>query len=312
MLVRQVLDRLQITGLGQFRARRLHHDRRHLAAMLLEQILQHVQVAVGKGYGRAGENARNPGGINVGKGVLTAFRVHQVVRRLVPVVPAVVAAEKDLVLVGGSPGDAHRHRAGLAAALGIAHHFGAGYGGDQLFGQLDLLRIVDRVDTAAIDLLLDRRVHHLVGVAQNHGADGVDPVDVLVAVHVDKARSPGALGIDRVYPVGQLARPAADQLGPPRNDFAGAFVELHGARNFGKLGHGRFLSICDWLVWLPPGLLLFSEVPRDRSQPPPQGSPPPGSGPSGGARTGRLPPFAEFGPPPGPHPAASRRGCERA
>src|SRR5262249_51729719 len=147
----------------------------------------------------------------------------------VPVVPAVVAAEEDPVAAGGAAGDAHGHGAGLPAALGVAHHLGAGDGPAQLLGQLDLQLVVDRVDGARGDLPAHRLVHDGVAVAEDDGADARGPVDVLVPIDVSEARPAGAGGVDGRDAAGVARRPAADQLGAAGDQLQAPAVQGHRA-----------------------------------------------------------------------------------
>ena len=152
----------------------------------------------------------------------------QVVGRLVPIMPAVVAGEEHYVLACRAPGDARGDGAGVSAPLAVLDHLGAGDGVDQLLGQLDLFRAVDGVDAATVDLLLDRVVHHIVVVPQDDRADGVDPVDVLVAVDIHEPGPLGPVGVDGTYALGEAAREPAAQLSIAGNQLTGTRVYLGG------------------------------------------------------------------------------------
>ena len=158
----------------------------------------------------------------------------------VPVVPAVVAAEEDLVAAGDAAGDAHRHGAGLAPALGVAHHLRRRHQAHQHLGQLHRRLVDDGVDGAALDLLLHGGVDHVVGVAQHDRAHGAEPVDVLVAVHVPDAAALGALGVDRADAEGGPRGTAADQLRGAGDETAGAFVDLQGLRHLRRRVDGGY------------------------------------------------------------------------
>src|SRR4051812_21356607 len=98
----------------------------------------------------------------------------------IPVMPAVVAAEEDLVAPGGPPGDPDGDGTRLSATLGITRHLGAGDGPGQLLGELDLQLMVDRIRGAAGDLLADGLIDRRVAVAEDDRADAADPVDIFV------------------------------------------------------------------------------------------------------------------------------------
>ena len=195
----RVLDRFKIPFLRSLGAHRLHHDRRDLALILLEELPQVVEVFVDEGNRRAGKRPRHAGRLDAGEGELARLRVDKVVGGLVPVVPAVIAGEEYLVPSCGASRDADGHGAGLAAALGVAHHLRAGDGVDQQLGKVDLQRAVQGEEAALVDLLPHRAVDHVVGMAEDDRRHRIHPVDVLVAVHVDEPRPLGVIGVYRTY-----------------------------------------------------------------------------------------------------------------
>ena len=198
----------------------LQHYGGHFTLVLLQEVLQAVEVGLAEGDGGAREDLGDAHGADAGDEVGEV----EVVGRLVPVVPAVVAGEEDDVLAGGPAGDPRREGAGLAAALRVSDHLGAGDGVDQLLGELDLLGAVDGVYASPVDLLLDGVVDDVIVVSQDDGADGVDPVDVLVAVDVDEPGALGAVGVDRADALDR--RQAAPELGVARDELAGSLVYL--------------------------------------------------------------------------------------
>ena len=139
-----------------------------------------------------------------------------------------IAGEEYLVLARGAARDADGHGAGLAAALGVAHHLRAGDGVDQKLGKLDLQRAVQGKQAALPDLLPHRAVDHVVGMAEDDRRHRVHPVDVLVAVHVDEPRTLGMIGVYRTDRVREAARPPADELRLAGDQLFRAVVEIEG------------------------------------------------------------------------------------
>ena len=152
-----------------------------------------------------------------------------------------VAGEEYFVPAGRAARYLHGHGAGLPTSLAVADHLRAGDRVDQELGQLDLLGTVDRVQAALVDLLLDRAVHGLVRVAEDDRAHAVDPVDVLVAVHIDEAGPLCALSVNGADTLGELAGPPAHKLGPPRYKLAGPVVQRHRVSD----------SLVDYHSWSP-------------------------------------------------------------
>ena len=74
--------------------------------------------------------------------------------------------------------------------------------------------MVHGVEAAAVDLLLDGRVHYLVGVPQDDSTDAVDPIDEFVAVYIHESGPLGTLGVDRIDTVGNLTGAPYDLAGP--------------------------------------------------------------------------------------------------
>ena len=138
-----------------------------------------------------------------------------------------VAGEEYLVPARSAARYLHCHGAGLAAALAVADHLRAGDRVDQQLGQLDLLGTVDRVQAALVYLLLHRAVHGLVRVTVDDRAHAVDPVNVLVAVHVHEAGPLGALSVNGADALGELAGSPAHKLRPARYQLAGPVVQRH-------------------------------------------------------------------------------------
>ena len=106
--------------------------------MIVQQLAERVQVAVGKRNRRACERLRHPNRLDARKKMGVEVRVSGEIGGQIPVVPAVVTAKEYFVAAGDTAGDADRNRTRLAATFGIADHLGAGNCFDQLLGQLDL------------------------------------------------------------------------------------------------------------------------------------------------------------------------------
>ena len=222
--VRQLLHRLQVAFGRQLGAHRLHHDRGDLALVLVQQAPERVQVALREGQRGPGERLRYADRPRAGDWEAAGRRVFEKVRGLVPVVPAVVAAEDYLVASGRAPGDPRRHGAGVAAALRVADHLRARDRVDQDLRELDLLRAVDREQAAEVDLLLHSPVDDVIGVAEDDRGVAVHPVDILVAVHVGEPRSLCAGGVARADALGVTAGAPALELHPARDQLARPLV----------------------------------------------------------------------------------------
>ena len=220
--VRQLLHGLQVAFGRKLGAHRLHHDRRDLALVLVQEAPEGVQVALGEGQRGPGKSLRDAGRPRAGDREAARRRIFQEVRGLVPVVPAMVSAEDDLVPAGRAPGDPRCHGTGVAAALRVADHLGARHRLHQDLRELDLLGAVDREQAAQVDLLLHRPVDDVIGVAEDDRGIAVHPVDVLVAVDVGEPRALRAGGVARADALGEAAgapalelHPAGDQLARP-------------------------------------------------------------------------------------------------
>ena len=70
--------------------------------VLLQHLLEHLQVTVDERNRGARQHPRHPDGLDARKRKLATVGINQIVGRLVPVVPAVVPAEEDLVAILGS------------------------------------------------------------------------------------------------------------------------------------------------------------------------------------------------------------------
>src|SRR5262249_33727696 len=115
-------------------AERLHDNGSDLAAVVIEELTQSVQVGVGEGQRGAGEGLGYAGRLDAWEEMRIEVGVRRGVGGERPVVPAVVATKQNLVAPRGAAGDTHRDGAGLAAALGVAHHFRTGDGPHQFLG----------------------------------------------------------------------------------------------------------------------------------------------------------------------------------
>ena len=213
---------LQIPGGWTLRAQRLHDDGGHFASMLLQEPLQRGQVTVRERVTRAGQPLRHPDRLDPRKEVVVEPVVRGQVGGQIPVMPAVVTAKQHLVPPRRAARDAYRDSAGLATALGIAHHLGARDRADQLLGQLDLPLVVEGIDGARVNPLLDGSVHYVIGIAQDDGPHGAHPIEELVAIHVPDPRALGPGRIDGADTVGKARRPPADELRGAGNEVQSA------------------------------------------------------------------------------------------
>ena len=103
----------------------------------------------------------------------------------IPVMPSVIAAEKDDILFCGCPGDPGSQRHGLAAGLCETDTAGPGMKLQQLFGQRHFFRRVQGGHAAVVNGLLRGGIDLVVGITQDVGSDAhIADVDVFVAVQI--------------------------------------------------------------------------------------------------------------------------------
>src|SRR4029079_12361360 len=117
----------------------LHHDGSELVPPGLDDLPEGVQVPVREGVSGAGEPTRDTLWIEPGQQVALEVIASGEVHREVPVVPAVVATEGNLVPSGRGPGDAHRLGHHLAASAGVADHVRPGVELEQQLSEGDVL-----------------------------------------------------------------------------------------------------------------------------------------------------------------------------
>ena len=164
----------------------LHEDRPDVTGS--QHLLERIEVVVQERSGRPGQPARHTGRFEAREQMTVERRVGPEVRREVPVVPAVVAAERHRRLAGRGASDANGDRARLAPRPSEPHHVRPRMHGDEAFGEVHLFRTVERREIAAVDDAADLVVNGRVAVAQDVGADPHQPhVDVFVAVEIPDA-----------------------------------------------------------------------------------------------------------------------------
>ena len=98
-------------------------------------------------------------------GVVTEIRCQ------VPVVPAVIAAKRHLVLAAGGAGDSNRNGIGLAAGAGESDHVRPGMQIDEAFGEVHLFGAVEGAHVASVDRRAHRRIDVRMPVAEQIGSD---------------------------------------------------------------------------------------------------------------------------------------------
>lgn len=202
MLARLAAQQFKVSGLGQDAARVEHgglgEDRRNLVAASVHEFDETLRVIPGQHFQCAAEFGGHTRAHGNGSGMVgRACQVHvDMVGPVHGVLPPVVVAfeSDDQAPAGGGARQPHGGADGLGSGVGEPHLFDAGYRRDHLFCRFDL-QFVGQSETgsALCDRLLDRRRHHRMTVAEDHGAQAEQIVDVGVAVDVAKARA-GAFG----------------------------------------------------------------------------------------------------------------------
>ena len=189
---------LMKSGVGSLRAHRLHHDRREPLAVLGDDRLDLVELVEVERMHQPGEAARHALGVEARQQMAVERGGLAEIGAEIPVVPAVIAAERHHVAAGGGARDADRDRHGLAAGAAEAHHVRPGMQFDQQFGELDILGAVQRRHRAHVDRGLHRGVDVGIGKAEDGGADAaIAHVEIGLAVEVDDLGALGRLEIGR-------------------------------------------------------------------------------------------------------------------
>ena len=204
-LVRLGAQQLEVTGPRQDAAGvehgRLGDHRGDLVAVIVHHSLKAVEVVpgqdderVGELLGHAGARGHRPG--MIGRPRLVGIDVVAPVHDVLPAVVVALEAHQQAP-AGDRPRQPDRRADGLAAGVGEAHHLDAGHRLDDLLRGLDL-ELVGRPETGAQrgHGVLHRRGDHGVTVAEDHGPEAEEVVDVLVPVDVGHARA-RALGDER-------------------------------------------------------------------------------------------------------------------
>ena len=253
MLASLGAQQLEVAGARQDAAGvehgRLGDDRGDLVAALVHDALEAVGVVPRQDDERVGEllghaEARGHRPRMVGRPGLVGVDVVAPVHDVLPTVVVTLEAHQQAP-PGDRPRQAHGGAHGLAARVGEAHHLDARHRIDDLLGRLDL-ELVGRPEAGAQGghRVLHRRGDHRVAMAEDHGPEAEQVVDVLVTVDVGHARA-RALGDERrvgdpaeLEGTGTAARAGGD-------DATGALEELVRTRHLlvesGCEVHGHLL-----------------------------------------------------------------------
>ena len=198
---------LEEVALGLDHADRLEDDGGDPAGVLGKDALERAEVVVREGSSQLAHGRGHPA---AARGCTD-----------VPVLPAVVTAARDHVTPGVRARGSHGARRGIRAVLAEADHLRARHDLRKRLGHLDLERMGERERDAIGELLLYRRDHVGIVVAQDDRAERHHVVDVLVAVHVPHVAPPPALEEDRRYPLDELSVALAERLRARGDDLAG-------------------------------------------------------------------------------------------
>ena len=141
------------------------------------------------------------------------------VRREIPVVPAVVAADRHVVAAGEGPRRPHRHGHCLTTGSGESGHRRPGVNRDEFLGELHLIEGLQRAHRARLHAADHRGIHVRIGVAQNAGEDAAGRhVDELPPLGVDHLAAAGLLVVGRPLVGRKKLRPLGEQLGATGED----------------------------------------------------------------------------------------------
>ena len=225
--VRLGADVLQVAGIGVLPPARLHHHGRQPVAVLGDDAVELLQVAPLEDLRRAAQLARHAERLQPRHQVAAQRVALAQVGRQVPVVPAVVTADRDHRAVGGRAGDAHRDGHRLAAGARQPHPFRPGVQPAQQVGQLQLLaRIQGRAAPQA-----DAPDHRTGDVRVAEPKDGrADPVrgavEEVASRLVPHLAAAGLAEVGRPLPGRHAVRVLAEQVIAARNDGERALVAL--------------------------------------------------------------------------------------
>ena len=225
--VRLVADVLQVAGVGVLSPARLHHHGSQPVAVLGDDAVEALQVAPLEDLRRAAQLARHAERLQPRHQVAAQRVALAQVGRQVPVVPAVVAADRDHRAVGGRAGDAHRHGHRLAAGARQPHAFRPGVQAAQEIGQLQLLARVERRATPQADAPDHRAGDVRVAEPQDGRADpvrgAVEEVASRLVPHLAAAR---LAEVGRPLAGRHAVRVLAEQVIAARDDGERALVAL--------------------------------------------------------------------------------------
>ncbi len=166
---------------------------------------------------QSGEAARHALGVEAGQQMAVERGGVAEIGAKIPVMPAVIAAERHHVAAGRGARDPHRDRHRLAAGAPEADHVRPRMQLDQQLGELDILGAIERRHRAHVDRALDRRVDVGIGEAEDGGADAaIAHVEIGPAVEVDDLGALGRFEIGRPLFGQEHFRALGQQLGAAR------------------------------------------------------------------------------------------------
>ena len=160
-------------------------------AQRIQRLFKRGPVVVTEGNGRALQFARDTQRLQSGDEVPIERSGVAEVRREIPIVPAMIAAEGDAAAPRGRARDAHREREGIATTASIAHLARPRMQREQQRGEGDFLRCIQRAIRAQRQAPSHRCIHLGIGIAEQHRAHAAGEVQVAAPLHVPHARAAG-------------------------------------------------------------------------------------------------------------------------
>src|SRR5216684_4348555 len=117
----QITDAFEKAGVGLATANRLHHDGGQIGSVSLNYALELAGAVVVKWQRRSGQTPWHSGRLETREQVTVERTPASQIRRQIPIMPAMVTAERYLLTAGPGSRDSHRYRHRLAAAARVAH-----------------------------------------------------------------------------------------------------------------------------------------------------------------------------------------------
>ena len=226
VLVAETTDVLQIT-FGRAEVTADFHLHGSEVGGVADNLLNLLEIVVVERDGRAAQALGDTGRRNAGQQMTGQGIIFTQVHGHIPVVPAVVTADGDLILSRIGTGNTNAHGVGFTASAGIAHAAGPGIHLNQALGQIHFFGAVQGGEVSVADYFHHGFIHFFAGIAQRIGAHTHQTaVNVFTAVQVPYMAALGFAVIGRPVFRQQLLRTFGKEAGSTRNKGFGLLVKL--------------------------------------------------------------------------------------